>query len=81
MHWFDLATDNDVLYNVVGAPLGSPNTGDEIGEELDLLANYNVNPNMSIQMGYFWFWYGSFVDNNLPRDTATQFYLQTTLRY
>lgn len=81
MHWMDLATDNDALYNVAAARLGTPGTGKEIGEELDLVASYQLNPNFNVQLGYFWFWNGTFIDNNLPRDTATQFYLQTVLRY
>jgi hypothetical protein len=81
LHWFNLANQNDVLYNIAGVPVGTPNTGTNIGQELDVIANYNFNPNFSMQAGYSWFWYGNYVDNNAPRDTATQFYLQTTLRY
>ena len=81
MHWIDLATDDDLIYNVaaVGLPTGS---GKEIGEELDLVANYQFNPNFNVQMGYFWFWYGNAVESGpLRRDDASQFYLQTVLRY
>lgn len=80
-HWFDLATQSDVLYNVAGVPLGTPNTGTDIGNELDLIGTYTFNPNFSVQVGYSWFWYGTYVDNNLARDDATQFYVQTQLRY
>ena len=82
MHWMDLATDKDRIYNVAGVPLGTRNVGDEIGEELDLVGNYQVNANLGIQAGYSWFWYGSAVENSgLRRGDASQFYLQTTLRY
>ena len=81
MHWFELDRHSDMLYNVAGAPLGAADTGSEIGEELDLVATYVWSPNFNVQLGYLWFWNGTFIDNNLPRDTATQFYLQTTLRY
>ena len=81
VHWFDLDTDSDVLYNVAGAGLGLPGTGTEIGEELDVVGTYTFSPNLNVQIGYLWFWYGTFVQNNLPRDTARQFYVQTTLRY
>ena len=70
-HWFDLATDSDVLYNIAGVPLGAPNTGTDIGNELDLIGTYSFNPNLSVQAGYSWFWYGGFIDNNLARDDAT----------
>lgn len=80
-HWFDLATDNDVVYNIAGVPLGTANTGTNIGNELDLIGTYTFSPNLSVQLGYSWFWYGEFIDNNLPRDTSTQAYVQTQLRY
>ncbi len=81
MHWFDLDKDTDVLYNVAGAPLGTPGTGTEVGEELDLVATYAFHPNFTIQVGQFWFWNGTFIDNNLPRPEQQEFYVQTTLRY
>ena len=81
MHWFELANDHDVVYNVAGAPLGAPQTGVEIGEELDLWLTYAFNPNLSVNVGYFWFWNGTFIQNNLPRPTQTELAIQTTLRY
>ena len=81
-HWMDLDTQNDFIYNVAGVPVGTTGSGTEIGEELDIVANYQFNPNFSMQAGYFWFWYGSAVENSgLNRGDAEQFYLQTTLRY
>ena len=80
-HWFELENNNDVMYNVAGAPVGMPNTGSDIGEEFDMIATYKFNPNFDVQLGYSWFWYGTYVDNNVPSDDATQFYLQSTLRY
>ncbi len=81
MHWFDKANENDFIYNIAGAPLGNTTTGDRhIGNELDLLATYQVNKNLQFQAGYFWFWYGDAVDNQaaLARDDAHQFYFMTT---
>lgn len=81
-HWFEKVTANDNLYNVAGAPIGSTGGSRDIGQELDLIGTYNFNPNFNIQAGYSWFWYGSFVGTNIPpRNTATQFYVQTTLRF
>ncbi|QDT18259.1 alginate export family protein [Gimesia chilikensis] len=81
-HWFEKATSNDYLYNVAGAPVGTLGGSRDIGQELDLIAIYNFNPNFNIQAGYSWFWYGDFVGTNIPpRNTATQFYVQTTVRY
>jgi len=81
MHWFDLANRNDVLYNVAGVPLGTRGAGTEIGEEFDLVGNIAISPNLSVQIGQLWFWNGTFINNSLPRDDASQFYVQTTLRY
>lgn len=80
-HWFDLQTSSDVLYNITGQPFGKPNTGKHVGEEVDLVATYTYNPNFSIQLGYFYMWYGDFVQNNLPRGNAYQFYVMPTLRF
>ena len=71
-HWFDLANSGDVLYTV---------TGTHVGNELDLVGTYTFNPNFNVQVGYFWFWYGQFVENNAPRRTAEQLYIQTTMSY
>jgi hypothetical protein len=82
MHWMDLDTSNDLVYNVAGRGLGQRNVGDEIGEELDLVATYRFHPNFTVQAGYFWFWYGSAIRNSpLRRDDASQFYLQTVFQY
>ena len=81
MHWFEKANENDFVYNIAGAPLGNTTTnGRHIGNELDLLATYQVNNNLQLQAGYFWFWYGDAVDNQaaLARDDAHQFYFMTT---
>ncbi len=81
-HWFEKATANDFLYNVAGAPIGTTGGSRDIGQELDLIGTYTFNPNFNIQAGYSWFWYGSFAGTNIPpRNTATQFYVQTTLRF
>jgi len=80
-HVFQLASDDDRLYNVAGAPLGTPDNGHSIGDALDLYGTFALNPNFDVQAGYSWFWYGSYVERTLPRDDATQFYVQTSLRY
>jgi hypothetical protein len=80
-HWFFLDRNTDVLYNVAGAPIGTANTGTDVGEEFDLVATYAVNANFNIQVGYLWFFNGGFVDANAPRDDATQLYVQTLFRY
>jgi len=80
-HWFDLANAGDVLYTATGAPLGKPRTGTHVGDELDLVSTYTCSPNFKVQVGYFWFWYGQYVETNAPRRNAEQFYVQTTVSY
>lgn len=80
-HWFHLANGNDVLYNVAQVPLGAPGNGTEIGQEFDVIVNFNYNQNISFQMQYAEFFYGDYVDNTLPRDDARQFFIQSALKY
>jgi len=80
-HYFNLATPHDTLYTITGAPFGKPNRGTHVAEEIDLVGTYDFTPNFSVQLGYFWFWNGPVVENNSPRGTGEQFYVQTTLRY
>lgn len=87
MHWFTLDQAADRIYNVAGAPVGTPGTGSgtDLGQELDLIATYAYNPNFDVQFGYSWFWYGQRVATtggaSVPREDATQLYIQTSLRY
>lgn len=80
-HWFELASDGDRAYNVAGVPVGTPYHGRNLGQAVDLYGYYAVNPNLDVQLGYSWFFYGSFIEQTAPRGDATQFYVQTSLRY
>lgn len=80
-HWLALASDGDVLYNVAGLPIGTPGNGRDVGQTLDLYGYYAFSPNLDVQLGYSWFWYGSYVQTVAPRSDATQFYIQTSFRY
>ena len=80
-HFFDRAKTSDTAYNVARVPFGAVGGSRDIGEELDLIAYYEINKNLNVQLGYSWFWYGAFVNQNLPRNDAKQLYLMTTLQY
>lgn len=83
-HFFQLESANDSLYTVTGQKFGSQTgtNGNDVGQELDLLATWTYNQNFSVEMGQFWFWYGDYVTNVQPtRQDAQQFYVQTTFRY
>ncbi|MCA8986411.1 MAG: alginate export family protein [Planctomycetaceae bacterium] len=76
-HWFDQHRSQDFIYNIAGAPLGTPAATQDshIGNELDLVATYKVNSNLTLESGYSWFWYGNAVQQGgLNRGDATQFY-------
>ena len=82
-HFFELASDGDRAYNIAGAPVGAPGNGTNLGQALDLFGYYSVNSNLDFQAGYSWFWYGDFISRQAAtaRDDASQFYIQTSLRY
>ena len=81
-HFFQLATANDTLYTVTGTPFGKPGHGRDVGNEIDFLTTYNYNQNLNLEVGYFFFQYGSYVEAATPgRGNAGQFYVQTTFKY
>lgn len=80
-HFYDLVSDEDFLYNVTGATVGATGKGKKVGREFDLVGTYVFNQNLSVQGGYFYFWYDEAVLNNGARPDASQLYFQTTLRY
>jgi hypothetical protein len=80
-HWFHRANDNDAVYNIVGAPLAAGTPGGHIGNELDLVADFAATDNVSLQLGYFWFWYGDAITIGAPRPDASQFYAQTVIGF
>ncbi len=82
-HFFNLASDGDRAYNIAGAPVGVPGNGTDLGQALDLFGYYSVNSNLDFQAGYSWFFYGDFITSQpaTTRDDASQFYIQTSLRY
>ncbi|MBR9803927.1 alginate export family protein, partial [bacterium] len=84
-HWFDKHRSQDFIYNIAGAPLGPGPAGTQdshIGTELDLVATYAVNKNLTLQTGYSWFWYGDAVQQTaLNRGDASQFYFLANYQF
>lgn len=80
-HWYQLARERDVLYNVAGSPVGTTGRGRDVGCELDLVATFQVNANWSLETGYFWMWYGDYLAAVAPRLSAQMVYFMSTLRY
>ncbi len=62
-HYFMLANQNDVPYNVDMsnfAGLTGPSGSKELGHEVDILLTYNIAPRSSILLGYSHFFAGDF---------------------
>ncbi|WP_197439563.1 alginate export family protein [Calycomorphotria hydatis] len=84
-HWFYRASGNDAIYNIAGAPLGTPGVtllGNSIGQELDIVGTYNYNSNLSIQLGCANFNYANGV--LLPQALSGDgqfFYTQVQMNY
>ena len=78
-HFLNLASNGDRAYNVAGNPVGAPGNGTNLGQALDTYGYYSINSNMDLQRGYFWFWYGDFIDITMPRDAAGQFAMHRTI--
>ena len=81
LHWFQLASSHDTAYNVAGTAIGKPGNGTNLGTALDLYGYYSFNPNFDMQLGYSWFWFGSYIERTVPRGDSTQLYVMTSLRY
>jgi hypothetical protein len=68
----------DVPYNVVMGPSASLSGGDaSLGQELDLIANFNVTPRVDFLLGYSHFFAGDFYSTNTTpglADTDADFY-------
>ncbi len=83
VHWFDKAAREDAIYNIAGVPFGGFVASDSyLGNELDLVATYQMSENLQVQAGYFWFWYGPGVSENpnplvADRGDAQMFYIMT----
>jgi len=87
-HWLYKHRQQDFIYNVGGVPQGPRSTDPggtdsrHIGNELDLIATYQVNKNLTLESGYSWFWYGGAVENTtLNRGDARQFYAHANYQF
>lgn len=87
-HWFYKHHEQDFIYNIGGAPMGPRSTdpggttNTHIGNELDLIATYQMSKDLTLECGYSWFWYGGAVtETALNRDDARQFYFMANYRY
>lgn len=86
-HIFHLAQARDALYNVSGNPIRISPTGAAgtyVGQELDLLVQFVINPRADVLFGYSHFFAGSFVKATNPigvSGNADFYYSQWSWRF
>lgn len=86
-HIFHLAQARDALYNASGTPIRiSPTSsaGTYVGQELDLLLQFVVNPRADVLFGYSHFFAGSFLKATNPigvSGNADFYYSQWSWRF
>ncbi len=73
-----LASDSDA-WPRVGRRDEDGESGDFVGQEIDLQLRYQVSKRMEIELGYSHFMPGTFVENTGPADDSDFFYVQATL--
>ncbi|MGE3818267.1 MAG: alginate export family protein, partial [Isosphaeraceae bacterium] len=85
---FHLASARDALYNAGGVPYRRDLTGRAgryVGDELDVMLNFLVNPNVDWQIGLSHFWAGSFIQRTAKNPESAEdgnfFYTQFTFRF
>jgi len=87
-HNFHLASARDALYNGANAPIRIDPTGRAgryVGDELDIILNLIVNPNMDWQFGLSHLWAGPFIQRTArtpaQAEDSNLFYTQFVVRF
>lgn len=83
-HIFRLAAAKDALYNASGSPIRQDPTGaagNDVGDEIDFLANFHLSPNQDVLMGFSKLFAGDFIRATGPASDPTYFYTQYTFRW
>lgn len=76
---FWLASDSDA-WVVPNRRDPTGQSGNFVGQEVDMRLRYQLDPRVEIEIGYVHFFAGPFVDNTGPSDDADFFYVSTTLK-
>ncbi len=83
-HHYTLANSRDALYNPAGVATRQDLTGAagrNVGNELDFLLNFHINPHTDMLVGYSKLWSGRFIRDTGPGASAELFYVQGNLRW
>ncbi|WP_051012470.1 alginate export family protein [Desulfobacula toluolica] len=83
-HWFSLAEKKDAWYYCNNKAMRKDNTGSsgsDLGQELDLICKYKVNPHLELMAGYAFFVPGSFAENTGSSEDAHWGFTQVTISF
>ena len=82
-HWFFLDTNKSAWFNSGQGTLraATANASETVGQELDLLAKWQVCRTVDTQLGYAHFHAGAFVNDTGAADDANLVYWQTTVKF
>lgn len=83
-HHFRLAQSRDFLYNAAGRPTRRSLTGAagrDVGNEIDLVANFHLTPNQDVFVGYSKLFAGDFIRGTGPDVSPELFYLMYNFRW
>lgn len=82
-HLIFLDTAKDNLYSAGRAIKRAPTAGADrhVGNELDLLAKYNINKQVNVLTGYSHLFAGNFLKDTGSADDADFFYVETTVNF
>jgi hypothetical protein len=83
-HRFYLANKRDALYNAVGITSAQDITGqsgNHVGDEMDLRFNIHVNRHQDVLLGYSKLWAGNFLQKTKPGVSPDLLYVQYNFRF
>jgi hypothetical protein len=84
IHLLWLAEAEDALYNAAGVASRQDTagtSGQEIGQEIDLVGTYALRPGVDFQLGYSIFFAGDFIRNSGDGDNANFAYTQLRIKF
>ncbi len=78
-HWFFLDSNKSAWFNASSTVIraAAPGASTTLGQEIDLLAKWQMMKHLEILLGYSHFFTGAFVSNTGSSSDANFFYLQT----
>lgn len=86
LSWFHFWLDSelDALYNAGGNPIRrnvTGSSGNDVGDELDLTINWQVDAHSSVLFGWSHFWPNNFIETSGRSQDADYVYLQYTFKF